>query len=35
VTASDNQRAPVIGELLSMFTPLELDARVQSELPVA
>lgn len=31
VTSTDHQRAPVIGELLAMFAPLELDARVQPE----
>lgn len=29
VTATDHQRAPVIAELLGMFVPLELDARLQ------
>ena len=35
VTSSDNQRSPVIGELLGMFTPLELDADVRPEPVVA
>jgi DNA-binding transcriptional LysR family regulator len=31
VSSADHQRAPVIGDLLAMFTPLELDAQVQAD----